>query len=37
MKDQANKPKSTNTTLAVVGFAFGVLTVVLVAFALRGC
>jgi hypothetical protein len=37
MKDDENKTKPNTTSLALVGFAFGVLTVLLVLFALRGC
>jgi len=35
MKDNENKPN--NTSFAVVGFVAGVLTVLLVLFAMRGC
>jgi hypothetical protein len=35
MKD--NEPKTKNTSLAIVGFAAGVLTVVIVFLALKGC
>jgi hypothetical protein len=35
MKDQENK--SNRTSFAVIGFAAGVLTVLLVLFSLRGC
>jgi hypothetical protein len=37
MKDDENRPKANTASLALVGFVFGVLTVVLVLLALRGC
>jgi hypothetical protein len=35
MKDKGNKPNK--TSFAIVGFVAGVLTVLLVLFAMRGC
>jgi hypothetical protein len=37
MKDDKHKTKTTNLNSAVVGFAFGVLTIILVVLALKGC
>lgn len=37
MKDDEKKNKADNTTLGIVGFVCGVLTVILVLFAMRGC
>ena len=37
MKNDDNKTKPANSTSAVVGFALGVLTVLLVLFSLKGC
>jgi hypothetical protein len=37
MKGNENRDKSTTTNVAIVGFVFGVITVIVVVFALKGC
>ncbi len=37
MKDNENKIESTKTTVGIVGFVFGVLTVIAIAFMVQRC
>jgi len=37
MNNEENKPGASKGSFAIIGFALGVLTVILIVFALRGC